>query len=205
MSLTPKQTEVFQFIQNCLKKQSHFPSLSDIAYEFSVSRVTAKRHVDALIEKKHIKKNQNRSDYFILNDPSLSSSHTGIGAGAFEVVASIAAGAPDYGGDHSPDFLTIDPSFFGHGQQKALVVSGESMLGDQICDGDLAIIQLQSGIKGHEIAAIRIEGEGLTLKRIVSRKDGIDLIPSNPRFKIRRYAHESVEVLGKLIGIIRRH
>jgi len=50
---------------------------------------------------------------------------------------------------------------------------------------------------------LRIEGE-ITLKRIRKNHDRIELLPSNAEFPVRSVPAEQVEILGKLVGIVRK-
>jgi repressor LexA len=51
---------------------------------------------------------------------------------------------------------------------------------------------------------VRVNGDEITLKRIRIKKNIVELIPSNPEFPVRRFPAEEVEVVGKLVGIIRK-
>lgn len=195
--LTTKQKKVLAFVKMKVLEKGQFPSLAVIAERFGISRVASKRYLDTFLAKGLIRKNEERDSYFAFNDPALQQSST------FELVADIAAGSPVHA-EEQAKLISINPQFFGGGQQKLLRVSGDSMLGDQICDGDLAIIKLQKIIGKHDIAALRVEGEGITLKRVKRTKEYLSLIPSNPVFPIRRFTPEQVETIGKLVGVIRK-
>jgi SOS-response transcriptional repressor LexA len=42
------------------------------------------------------------------------------------------------------------------------------------------------------------------LKRIRIKKNTVELIPSNPEFPVQRFPAGEVEIVGKLVGIIRK-
>lgn len=164
----------------------------------------------------------------------------------FELVASIPAGIPATAYEESPEFFSVDNDFFGGGEIKALRVKGESMTGDAISDGDIALIRLQNEANQRDIVAVRVDTE-ITLKRLrynterdeirteiventenvdssnraervediddiddiesierIGRVKRIELIPSNPDFAIRSVVADQVEILGRLVGIIRK-
>jgi repressor LexA len=77
------------------------------------------------------------------------------------------------------------------------------MSGDSITDGDIAMIKLQSEANKGDILAVRIEDE-ITLKRIKLVGDRCQLIPSNPEFAIREVPARHLQIIGKLVGVIRK-
>jgi repressor LexA len=86
----------------------------------------------------------------------------------------------------------VTHDFFGGGDILALRVIGDSMSGDSVADGDIAMIKRQQeGNKG-DILALRIEG------------DQARLLSSNPEHPVRLVPAAQLEILGKLVGIIRK-
>jgi repressor LexA len=77
------------------------------------------------------------------------------------------------------------------------------MSGDSIADGDIAMIKRQQEANKGDILALRIEDE-ITLKRIRLQGDKAELLPSNPEYSIRVVPARQLEILGKLVGIIRK-
>lgn len=92
---------------------------------------------------------------------------------------------------------------------------GDSMIGSQIIDGDLAHIKSQDDVQNGQIAAVEVDGEfdrEATLKRIrkiYNRSDvlvAIELHAENPAFEVMRYDGEemnSVHIRGLLVGVTR--
>ena len=122
----------------------------------------------------------------------------------FPLVATIPAGVPIEAFDQTDRTVQFSQEYFGKGDLKAVTISGDSMSGDSICDGDIAIIQMQSQIAKDDIAVVRIEKSEVTLKRVRKKKNTIELIPSNPRYKVREIHTGDVEILGKLVGVVRK-
>ena len=105
--------------------------------------------------------------------------------------------------------ISIDPGLFaGSGDLMALRVTGESMIGAGILDGDLVIIRRQTAVDDGEIAAVEVDGE-VTLKRWNGPAvlDGsVRLIPANPALRpieIAAADGKDVRVLGKYVGLVR--
>jgi repressor LexA len=122
-----------------------------------------------------------------------------------QLVGSIPAGLPQASADdNSQHYIDISAAWFGRGRMVAARVRGESMAGDAICDGDMAIIRLQQDATPQDIVAVRVTDGEVTLKRVRHCGKSVELLPSNPEFPVQVYAADSVEIVGKLVGLIRR-
>ncbi len=83
-----------------------------------------------------------------------------------------------------------------------LQVNGESMIDDQIADGDYVIVQKQrTARKGQIVVAITGEGEA-TLKRWFPEKNRIRLQPANSSMK-PIYVKDA-RILGVVVGVVRK-
>ena len=83
-----------------------------------------------------------------------------------------------------------------------LEVSGESMIDDQIADGDYVVIKTQrTARKGQIVVAITDEGEA-TLKRWFPEKNHIRLQPANSSMK--PIIVKNARVLGVVQGVVRK-
>ncbi|UCH40411.1 MAG: repressor LexA, partial [Gammaproteobacteria bacterium] len=120
-----------------------------------------------------------------------------------DLVARIPAGAPLSVFDETRESFTITHDYFGGGDILAVRVIGDSMTGDSIADGDIAMIKRQQEGNRGDILALRIEDE-ITLKRVELKGDKARLLPSNPEHSIREVPAAQLEILGKLVGIIRK-
>ena len=195
--LTPIQNDVLAFVTRQVEAELPFPSLRDIAAYFGFTHTTARFHLKALEKKGYIRQREQRiSDYVLTRQPPAET-------GMFALVASIPAGEPAGVYDESAELFAVDQDFFGGGNIRALTVRGDSMSGDAIADGDIAMIRLQQEASPGDILAIRVQDE-ITLKRIRKHEERIELLPSNPEFAVRSVPAEQVEILGKLVGIIRK-
>jgi len=122
---------------------------------------------------------------------------------SFDLVARIPAGAPLPVFDETRESFQVTHDFFGGGDILGIRVIGDSMSGDSIAEGDIAMIKRQQEANKGDILALRIDGE-ITLKRIKLDADKAHLLPSNPEHSIRVVPARQLEILGKLVGIIRK-
>lgn len=99
------------------------------------------------------------------------------------ILGSIRAGIPslatqDIQGYAPADVLNPREHFY-------LRVSGDSMVGAGIRDGDLVLLRQQNTAENGQIVACLLEGENATLKRFRRHKNTIILQPENPSYEPR--------------------
>lgn len=117
---------------------------------------------------------------------------------ALPLLGEIAAGVPIYA-DEQFEITTCDESLR---CDFALRVRGDSMTGARICDGDLVFIRSQDDVDDGEIAAVMLNDEA-TLKRVYHIKNGLQLLPMNPKYAPMVFTLdecESIRILGKAVG-----
>lgn len=196
-TLTDIQQAVYDYTRQVLRQGRPFPSLREIAGHFGFQHTTARFHLKALEKKGFIRQREQRvSDYMLAGEDRADGR-------SFDLVARIPAGAPLPVFDETRESFSVTQDFFGGGDILALHVIGDSMTGDSIADGDIAMIKRQQEGRKGDILALRIEDE-ITLKRLQLVGDKARLLPSNPEHTIREVPADRVEILGKLVGIVRK-
>ena len=85
----------------------------------------------------------------------------------------------------------------------ALRVRGHSMIDDGIQDGDIIVVDKRETAENGQSVVAMINGERVTLKRFYVEPDGIRLQPANPELAPIYLAHEEVEILGIVTGVLR--
>lgn len=84
----------------------------------------------------------------------------------------------------------------------ALKVKGDSMINARISDGDIVYIRSQPTVENGEIAAVIINGEEATLKRVYIFDNTIILKAENPLYKDMVFTKKDgtdVRILGKAV------
>lgn len=140
----------------------------------------------------------------IENDEKISSKGKWI-----NVYGEIAAGIPIEAVEDVIDQEEISLEMAEHGEYIALKVKGSSME-PRIADGDVVIIRLQETVENNEIAAVFVNGDSVTLKRVRKENDGLWLIPTNsahsPLFYSKKDCDElPVRILGKLVEVRQKY
>ena len=103
-----------------------------------------------------------------------------------------------------PEVVNIAKWLLGN-DRYLLEVRGYSMIGDNICDGDLVVCQQCDIVAEGAIAVVLIDDESATLKRVhYDHKRGtITLIPSNPALLPVEYKAERITIQGLYLGLLR--
>ena len=203
-SLTNKQSRIYEFIAAWQRNNGYPPTQEEIREHFGFRSLNAVRNHLALIEKKgYVRLNFGKARGIRL----VSSSTLGIPAqeGSIPLLGTIAAGLPIWAAQNFEGSLPIPPALFGGGDLFALHVSGDSMIGAGIRNGDIAVIQMRDWVKNGEIAAVLI-GQEATLKRVYSTPNSLVLKADNPSFHDLKYGKDNIDsilILGRYQGIVR--
>lgn len=196
--LTLKQQETLQFIKNYLLKHDIAPTEAEIAEGIGISsRGVVHRYVTALAQAGRITLTSSRKRNIQLNKASSNDDLF------LPIIGSIAAGSPLETFD-SQKSLNIPANILGT-NRFILEVRGDSMLGDNICDGDLIICERREQLRSRDIAVVLIDHQAATLKRVVRNHHDrtVTLVPSNPHHTPMTYAENRLKVQGVYIGLLR--
>ncbi len=195
-NLTERQADVYRFIREKIKTRGYGPTVREIANEFNINSPNGVVcHLKALVKKGLITREPNMSRAIQLAAEPLE-------ARGLPLAGRIAAGVLHEAieQDERVDFLDLFDT-----EKKnlfALQVQGESMIEDQIADGDFVVVQKQkTARKGQIVVAITDEGEA-TLKRWYPEKNRIRLEPANS--SMQPIYVKNAQVLGVVVGVVRR-
>lgn len=118
----------------------------------------------------------------------------------------IAAGTPIEAIRHEGENIDIPSDMLsGPGEHYALTVDGDSMIKAGINNYDTVIIRKANTANNGDIVVALVDGEEVTLKRLL-RKDGkIVLQPENDDHEPQIYDPSRVQVQGKLVSLYRTY
>ena len=120
---------------------------------------------------------------------------------AVPLVGRVAAGLPLLATEQIEDYIQIPAQWFRGRVDFALRVTGDSMVGAGIMDGDVALIKQQQAADDGEIVVALVGDEEATLKRMRITPDGVELHAENPRYAPLRGS--DIHILGLLVGLLR--
>lgn len=132
---------------------------------------------------------------------------TNINFSSFPIVGTIKAGHDGYIMNDYDGMITLstDRLNINNYNYIGLKVSGESMTGDGISEGDIALIELNANYENdNSIYAVVYDNELAALKRIKKDDDHIILMSSNPKIEpIILNKDDTFYVVGKLKRVIK--
>ncbi|MCH8966550.1 MAG: transcriptional repressor LexA [Planctomycetes bacterium] len=196
--LTPRQLEILRFVRDGRRSNGYSPTLQEIADDLGISKITVFEHVEALLRKKLLTRRSNKARSLELTSlarfpderPTL-----------LPLVGRIAAGCP-IEAIETPDTLDLEELFTRSHPVRVLTVVGDSMIDEQIRDGDLVVYEERCTARNGETVVALIGGEEATLKKFYKEKNRIRLQPANPKYK--PIYPRDVQIQGVVIGVIRR-
>ena len=192
--LTEKQRQIYEFLRDKIINRGYGPTVREIGAQFGISSPNGVMcHLKALEKKGFISRESHMSRAIQLSDPPRQ-------AATLPMAGQIAAGRPLLAEeqDEQVDFAQL----FDHEDHFCLRVKGDSMIEDQIADGDYIVVRKQETCRDGEIVVALVDGNEATLKRLYKDRDRFRLEPANSSMK-PIYA-KNVSVLGVLAGVIRR-
>jgi len=100
--------------------------------------------------------------------------------------------------------IALPEAWLGRGRTYVLRVRGESMIEEQIRDGDLVIVEEREVARNGETVVALVDGEGVTLKRFRREGGSVVLEPANRDLSPLVLPEERVRVQGVVVGVLRR-
>lgn len=196
--LTERQREIYDFIKDKIESRGYGPTVREIGLGFQIQSPNGVMcHLKALEKKGHIKREHHSARAIQLVD------HKRGGSFELPMLGRVAAGSPLEAIEQTEDRLDFN-AMFGGPNHFALKVSGNSMIEDQINDGDFVVIRKQETAQNGERVVAMIDNE-VTLKKFYRDKTHIRLEPANGSMApiIVPMTEEPI-VLGVLVGVLRK-
>ena len=227
--LTAKQHELLRFIHDRLEETGISPSFEEMKDALDLkSKSGVHRLISALEERGFIRRLANRARALeVLKMPesavagsSMPKPANDLGARTTSVPANIpeaandvidiplhgriAAGVPIEAMEEHRS-LPVPAALLGPGEHFALEVSGDSMIEAGIFDGDYALIRRADSARDGDIVVALVDNEEATLKYLWREGGRVRLDPANASYEPQVYDANSVQVQGKLAGLLRRY
>lgn len=204
MALTKRQREIYDFIRGFVAEQGYSPSLEEIGEHFGLSSVaTVHKHVHHLVEKGYLKKAWNRSRS--VEPVPEESPAAAARALSLPLLGTVAAGMPIEAIEVSE---TIDvPAQLTSPRSECFVlqVRGDSMIEDQIRDGDFVVVESRPQAQNGETVVAVVGGDEATLKRFYQRGASVRLQPANSTMQPIDVPASDVEIRGVVRGLLRQY
>ena len=200
MGLTPRQAEILAYVTEYSEERGYAPTLQEIGDRFGLSSVaTVHKHVSHLVEKGYLKRerrNASRDIAVVGGD--------GGSLVAVPLLGTVAAGLPIEAVAEQEE-IALPESWLGRGRTYALRVRGDSMIDEQIRDGDTVVVEARETARNGETVIALVDGESVTLKQYHRESGGrVRLQPANPAVPVLILPEERVRIQGVVVGVLRR-
>jgi repressor LexA len=202
MALTKRQKEILDYITDHIEGNGYAPTFEEIADSFGYgSLATVHEHVSNLERKGYIRKAYNQSRSIELVEGTAVP-----GAVELPLMGMVAAGHPIEAIPDQETVLVPPDLLRRRGNNYVLRVVGDSMIEEQIRDGDYIIVNSRSTAENGEMVVALVDGEAATVKKLYREPGGrIRLQPANERLQPMMYEADRVSVQGVVVGVIRRY
>ncbi len=200
MALTRRQREIFEFVRDFVAERGYSPSLEEIGEHFGLSSVaTVHKHVSHLVEKGHLRKSWNRSRSL---EPV---GEEGSASVEVPLLGVVAAGAP-IEAIEVPERIALPAEMVSRRAETfVLRVRGDSMIEEQIRDGDCVVVERRQEARNGETVVALVGGSEATLKKFFRKGARVVLEPANQALRPIEVPASEVEVQGVVRGLLRQY
>ncbi len=199
--LTSKQHSFWTYLKNYVAENGVWPTYRELVEEFNYrSPNSVTQNLQALHKKGFLVKDD---DGYQLS--GMMNNLAGLQPVGIPITGIITAGGLQEAVEANLGTITLETLFPNLDRIFAIRVSGQSMIGADIEDGDYVLL-IDDDIPNGGIGAVLYNGE-TSLKRIYQEVDGLRLEPANseyPDVHITPDVFEEVNILGRYVGHVNK-
>ncbi len=196
--LTPKQLRILTLIRDYQRKRGYSPTMQELADVLGVTKVTVFEHVAVLEKKGLLRRSKHRARSLELTPQAVFPDEA---SNNLPLAGLIAAGAPIEAVEDQ-EVVNLEDMFTTRRGAYVLKVSGNSMIDEHICDGDLVVVERRETAENGETVVALLESGEATLKKYYRERNGIRLQPANP--DLSPIHVKNVNIQGVVIGVLRQ-
>ncbi len=197
--LTPRQVQILDCIKRSVQEKGYPPSVREIGRAVGLnSTSTVHGHLDKIEQKGFIKR-----------DPTKPRTIEILGYGRaskrlvdIPLIGRVRAGEPVLAVENIEDTFPLPVDLIEHDDVFLLHVTGDSMSGAGILDGDSVLVRPQDTADNGDIV-VALLGDEATVKRFYRENDHIRLQPENPL--LQPIIARDVRIVGKVVGLFRKY
>jgi repressor LexA len=201
MPVTLRQKQVFEFISRYIAINKQPPTIAEIGRHFKMTSSASVHSILSALEQEGLIKrtpNISRGIEIIEQESSLHE-------GELPLLGVVAAGQP-IEAVLTHQTVSVPRDMVGSGRMFALQVRGDSMIDENIQDGDVIIVASQQTAENGQVVVALIDGSYATVKKFYREPEFIRLEPANPQFKpIFIKTPERLQIQGVVRGLIRKY
>ncbi len=199
--LTKRQREILDYLNEFIQQHGYAPSLEEIGQRFGLSSLaTVHKHMTNLEAKNFIKRSWNRSrSVELLPGPS------GGRAIDLPLMGYVAAGQP-IEAVAGTETISVPEALIGRSRDTyVLKVKGNSMIDEQIRDGDWVVVEDRKTANNGEMVVALLRDQDVTLKTFYRDNGRIRLQPANTTMQPIFADPADVQIQGVVVGVMRRY
>ena len=208
--LTPRQWQLLKAIAGFQASRCYSPTIGELACELGISRSTVFEHIEELRKKELLQTSPGRARSSKLTSKAIEllrclneqnpcsdyQSQSGI-----PLAGRVAAGLPIEAIENI-ETLSLSSQFGTGDDIFALEVTGESMVGEDIRDGDFAICKRTPTARDGQLVVAIVDNESATLKRFYKEKSQARLEPANDDYE--PIYSDNCRIEGVVVGLVRK-
>ena len=200
MYLTRRQKEILDFLDRHISRKGYAPTIEEIGEQFGLSSLaTVHKHLTNLQKKGVVKRDWNRS-----RGLELVPTQVAVKAVELPQLGRVAAGSPIEAITAS-ETIFVPEDMVGRRDTYVLQVKGDSMIDEQIRDGDYVIVEDRRTATSGEVVIALLNGSEVTLKKFYLEGSHVRLQPANPAMQPIIVQADQVQLQGVVIGVMRRY
>ena len=201
MPVTAKQRRIYEFIRRYIDSNQEPPTIAEIGRQFQMSSSASVHGILSALEREGlIKRIPNVSRGIEVVERTVDNDGNDI-----PLLGIVAAGQP-IEAILTHDTVPVPKDMQGRGRTFALRVRGDSMIEENIQDGDIIIVASQKTAENGQMVVALIDGNYATVKKFYREPDFIRLEPANPQFKpIFIRTPERIQIQGVVRGLLRKY
>jgi len=218
-ALTPRQRTILRFIHDWVQERGYSPSMREIGRAVGLTSTSSVEHqLSALETKGHLRREPGcprTVEVRLPGVPPVSAKGpadektagpaprrtSAREATRVRMLGRIAAGSPVPADESADEAFPLPLELVGEGDLFMLKVTGDSMIGAAITDGDWVVIRQQSDAESGEIVAAMIDGEA-TVKTLKRSGGHVWLMPHNTAYT--PILGDTATILGRVVTVLRR-
>jgi repressor LexA len=191
---------VLDYLNDFIQQHGYAPSLEEIGRRFGLSSLaTVHKHLTNLQEKGFIKRAWNRS-----RSVEMIPTRSGGRAVDLPLLGYVAAGSP-IEAVAGTETIAVPENLIGKRDSYVLRVKGDSMIDEQIRDGDYVIVEDRRSADNGEMVIAMLHGSDVTLKKLYREQGRVRLQPANPAVQPIVVSPDDVQIQGVVVGVMRKY
>lgn len=208
--LTPRQSQILASIAQTISNFSYSPTIGEIAGDIGISRTTAYEHIGELRKKGLLSSLPGKARSLTLTSKAQRLLEN-LGCSdcdaepvlnpRIKIAGTVAAGTPIEAIEDRSE-LSLADHFSGADDIFALKVRGDSMIDEDIKDGDYVICKRSSTANNGDIAVAIVDEDNATLKRFYKEPDSVRLQPCNDDYN--PIYSRNCRIEGIVVGLVRK-